>query len=219
MAAQAAQAWVHTLQPAPTSFADLGFGSHTLAPYFANSSIQYIGVDIFKPLIEKHRAQYPQHTWKYKDLIYEPDPLPGDIWYANQVLNGWSFEDQSVFFRQFLKSKARFLLLNTNPTIHHNTNTILREVPRPCNFEAAPYSLPKPSELIYTDPKSGEQLAVWTRVQILEWLFEAKFMREHTTEDPTKHKGFGNSDSTAPVPSFLANNLPLRSRTIHDHRG
>jgi hypothetical protein len=93
---------------------DLGCGDFRCGSLiYKGLPVAYIGLDVYRPLIESLQAEYPEFQFRHLDAFMEPDQIPsGDLCILKDVLQHWSNQDITVFLDSVIRSrKFRWILI------------------------------------------------------------------------------------------------------------
>jgi hypothetical protein len=98
------------------SMLDAGCGDFTWMPLVLErlpNDFRYVGGDIVRELVERHRQEYPQHEFKVIDFVV--DELPRcDLIFCRDVVQHLPVKDALKVLRNFSASGARYLLTTTH---------------------------------------------------------------------------------------------------------
>jgi len=142
------------------------------------STINYLGMDIVKEIIQQNKSKYEKDRMQfdYKDVI--KDQLPqSDLILIRDCFVHFSFEDIHQSLYNIYASKSQYLMMTTfsKQTLNYDITT---GDWRPINFMKPPFNFPEPILSIeeHYDPKfkkeaKGKALAIW-RIDDLKTLFE-----------------------------------------------
>lgn len=180
------------------------------------SGIQYLGVDIVKPLIEKLQNQHTTENivFQYMNVLVDP-PETADLWIARDLLPTLSFSQGREFLRKFLESESPYLAITSIDTTHENRDALPGAF-RWLNVRRAPFHLSEPSHILPdgTQWRKKKFLFVYTRVQILEAVALNPTVQT-TVEVVQQNKPLGTQGKN----DHLVSNVPLRQMNIRAHMG
>ena len=196
-----------------TSILDCGCGNFVWQNAVDWTEIQYLGVDIVKPLIEELLTQHTAENinFLYRNCLTDTEETT-DLWIARDLLPTLSFAQGRQFLKRYLESQSPYLAVTSVESSHENQDALPGSF-RWLDIKKSPYSLPEPE---YCLP-DGEQwrkkkfLYVYTRQQILE----ALALNSATVEVAPPPQPLGNQGKNA----HLVSNVPLRQMSIRDHMG
>ncbi|WP_186755688.1 class I SAM-dependent methyltransferase [Echinicola salinicaeni] len=113
------------------------------------SKIEYLGLDIVKPLIEKLQIEYTSEKnihFKYSNII--EDEIPNaDLVICRDCLVHFSYADIENFIRGLRNSRTKYLL-TTSFSNRLENNDIITGDWRPLNLMIAPFNFGEPVEVI-----------------------------------------------------------------------
>lgn len=128
-----------------------------------NSSYEYIGGDIVKPLIDRHQDEFKNNRLRFVHLDITKHPLPkADVWLCRDCFIHLSNADIKKALHNFLQSDVD-LLITTSYTESDKNIDILTGEHRFLNLELPPFNFPKP-ELYIDDWIEGypvKKLGLW----------------------------------------------------------
>jgi hypothetical protein len=124
--------------------------------------INYIGADIVPELVERNRASYPAFgRFEVIDLVSDELPCVDMIMIRDCFIH-LPNRMVSIAIENVKRSDARYVLVSTYP---HRADNIDIEIGgfRAIDLEKAPFSLPKPLEVIVETEGivSGKSMALW----------------------------------------------------------
>jgi 2-polyprenyl-3-methyl-5-hydroxy-6-metoxy-1,4-benzoquinol methylase len=148
------------------SILDAGCGDFNWMRTVNLGGINYIGVDVVEPLIQRNQKMYGagHRTFLIADIT--TDPLPSaDIVLCRECLIHLPNAQVAMALQNFRAAGAKYLLATTNPAITENVD-IWPGSFRPINLEIAPFNLPKPIRTILDGAKGSDlensRLGLWT---------------------------------------------------------
>lgn len=146
---------------------DLNWMQHVLPTL----DIDYIGVDIVKPLIEANREMFGNSRTSFMHLDLINDALPrADLLICRDCLPHLSFENTDKFLTNFVQSGIPYLLTTTHfPTSDFSNMDIQTGDFRMINLFAAPYNFPiNPPAVIedWVEPFPKRQMYLWSAEQV-----------------------------------------------------
>ena len=127
--------------------------------------VEYTGGDISKDMVNYCNEHYPEYSIIHHDCT--TDMLPDvDCILSSEVLIHLSNSDKLKFFKNFIRSQSKFLLMTTDPCCDYNDEISLtgphKDFPfAPVNWKLKPWCFPDP---IYTIP--DQNLHLWSRDQL-----------------------------------------------------
>ena len=198
------------------SILDCGCGDWTWMSHVDLSNVEYLGVDIVDPLLEYLQTNYAKGTsiqFQKMDVMEDP-PETADIWLVRDLLCLYPVSSYGVFFKRFLESGSKYIALTSVETEEPNDAGILG-IWRKLNLKTPPFGLDTP---IYsmTDGKQWNKqksLCVFTREQIQQWIDTQQ------TNSISEVLPQNSSVDTRDMNAYRLSNIPLRLRSLHDHRG
>jgi hypothetical protein len=101
------------------SMTDLGCGDFQWMPaVLAATGVCYTGLDVYEPLLARHRAQFPQHRFQELDVsVADPGQIPeADLYLAKDVLQHWPDRTITAFLSRFFAARPAAHLLVANCT-------------------------------------------------------------------------------------------------------
>jgi len=129
--------------------------------------IQYIGADIVRPIIDNNCKRYGRPGRKFLHLNLISDILPeADLIFCRDCLVHLSYADIVLALKNVHRSGARYFATTTFPSRTENRDIQTGDW-RVLNFQAAPFLLPEPLEVINKECTevggiySDKSLAVW----------------------------------------------------------
>lgn len=195
------------------SVLDCGCGTTHLHTLFQDMpTIQYLGVDIVKPLIANLQTNQTTTNCKfqYMDIFRDP-PETADVWIARDFLNLYPDFQYTLFFQQFLKSGSLYLALTSIDTTTENSVGVLG-IQRKLNLQAPPYSMPEPIASLLDGQQwfFTKKLLVFSRSQIESWVATLATPLEFPLQD-----SYDTQDRNA----HLTTNIRLRDVKLGDRMG
>jgi hypothetical protein len=113
------------------------------------NSVDYIGADIVKELIQKNSEEYARDGVRFQHLNLIKDKLPRvDLIFCRDCLVHLSFTDIFLALENLCNSQSKYFLTTTF-TGRKNNHDIVTGEWRPLNLRLAPFMLPKPLNIIY----------------------------------------------------------------------
>jgi SAM-dependent methyltransferase len=110
---------------------------------------KYFGLDIVQHVVEENQRRFGDASHQFTVADLTSDTLPtADAILCRDCLVHVSFEDAEQILRNFRRSGATWLLVNTYPTVLHNHNQLTGLRWRKLNLQLPPYNFPEPTELI-----------------------------------------------------------------------
>lgn len=123
---------------------DVPCGDFTWMERVDLDGIEYIGGDIVRSIIEANQREKAAEGRRFIELDLTRDPLPdADVLLCRDCLVHLSYANISRVFENLRRSHIRYLLMTSFPGRGDNENVEDGDW-RPLDFEAAPFSLPKP---------------------------------------------------------------------------
>ncbi len=111
-------------------------------------SVDYIGADIVKEMVQNNREKYERANLHFQHLNLISGELPKvDLVFCRDCLVHFSFTDILLALRNIYTSGSKYLLTTTFPS-RRNNHDIVTGSWRPLNLEIAPFNLPKPLKVI-----------------------------------------------------------------------
>ncbi len=145
---------------------DMNWFKHLLE----STSIEYIGADIVRSLIDEHKKNFSEDSTLFLHLDVTKDFLPNaDIWLCRDCLIHFSNKDIKKALTQFLNSSIPYLLTTSYTESTDNFNIQTGEH-RYLNLELPPFNFPKP-DLYLDDWVEGyevKKLGLWRKETIIE---------------------------------------------------
>jgi hypothetical protein len=137
----------------------------------STTSINYIGGDIVKPLIQQLSETYSSKTVRFLHLDITKSPLPqADLMICRDCLAHLSFADTRAMLVNFFSSGIPYLLTTTHTNVGAFQNhDIATGDYRLIDLYSAPFNFPhEPSAIIedWVPPTSEKTMCLWTRDQI-----------------------------------------------------
>lgn len=137
-----------------------------------NCELEYLGVDIVEPLIERNSATFGGPAIKFKHMDITKDSFPdADLMICRDCLFHLSFADTEAVLSRFIDSNIAFLLTTThvNDPPFDNEDIDSGDFRR-INLFGYPFDFPRDplariDDWNGTDPR--KELCLWSRVQIL----------------------------------------------------
>ena len=123
---------------------DVPCGDFTWMERVDLDGIEYIGGDIVRSIIESNQQEKAAKGRQFLELDLTRDALPdADVLLCRDCLVHLSYANISRVFENVRRSKIRYILMTSFPGRGDNKNVEDGDW-RPLDFEAAPFSLPKP---------------------------------------------------------------------------
>lgn len=134
----------------------------------ALGAIDYLGVDIVEPLIERNRSRFPGPRRRFLALDITRDPLPAaDLLLCRDALPHLTEEQIFAFLHNFLDSGIPWLLVTQHDVARNERKPA--GLFRPLNLEAAPYRLPPSRRRLADGPQGMKWLALWHHDDLRAW--------------------------------------------------
>jgi hypothetical protein len=135
------------------------------------TSINYVGADIVKPLIQQLNEKYSSKTVKFVHLDITEDALPqADLMICRDCLIHLSFADTRSMLVNFVSSGIPYLLTTTHTNVGAFQNhDIATGDYRLIDLYSAPYNFPHEPLAVIEDwvpPNPERTMCLWTRNQI-----------------------------------------------------
>lgn len=123
---------------------DVPCGDFTWMERLDLSTIEYIGGDIVRSIVESNQQQKTTRGRRFIEIDLIGDELPdADVLLCRDCLVHLSYANISRAFENVRRSKIRYILMTSFPGRGDNKNVEDGDW-RPLDFEAPPFSLPKP---------------------------------------------------------------------------
>lgn len=114
------------------------------------SKVNYLGVDIVKPVIENNNKQYSKENISFNHIDITSDNVlipKSDLIFSRDCFVHLSYNDIIKAIKHFKKSGAKYLLTTT--FVAHKINQDLNsKFWRPINFQNSPFNFPQPIKII-----------------------------------------------------------------------
>ena len=151
-----------------------------------HGSLNYIGGDIVKPLVEKNQANHGDRSIRFVHLDIVRDALPAaDLWFCRDCLIHLSLDDIRSAIRNFLASEIGYLLTTVHSECVENEEIRTGEF-RLLNLELPPFSFPKPA-LTLDDSADGlpkRAMALWSREELESALSQNEYFSAGASVNP-----------------------------------
>lgn len=197
------------------SILDCGCGDWMWMSEVDLSDIEYIGADIVDSLLDYLRSKYKVLNVRFQKMDVMEDPAEtADLWFVRDLLQLYPVSNYNLFFQRFLESESKYIAISSVDTNETNDYGVLG-IWRKLNIKEAPFFLKHP---IYSMP-DGKQwriqkyMHVFSRVQIQTWMDTDPF--RPTVEALPESTPLDTQDMNA----YKLSNIPLRLRSMHDHKG
>lgn len=197
------------------SILDCGCGDWTWMSEVDLSNIDYVGADIVDPLLDYLQTKYKSPNIRFQKLDVMEDPAEtADLWFVRDLLPLYPTSAYKLFFQRFLESDSKYIALSSVESDEPNDSGVLG-IWRRLNIKEQPFSLKHP---IYIMP-DGKQwrrqkyMLVFSRDQIQTWLDTDPF--RPIAEVPQQNTALDTQGMNA----YKLSNIPLRLRSLNDHRG
>jgi hypothetical protein len=199
-----------------TSVVDCGCGDFVWQKTVDWTGIQYLGVDIVKPRIEKLQSEHTTDNtvFQYMNILQDP-PETADLWLARDLLPTLGLTQSKLFLKKYLESQSPYLAITSVESRHDNKDALPGAF-RWLDVRKSPFSFPEPSHIL----PDGDQwrkkkfLYVYTRMQILEAMALNPTVQT-TVEVVQPSKPIGTQGKN----DHLVSNVPLRQMNIRAHMG
>lgn len=123
---------------------DAPCGDFTWMGHVDLSGIDYIGADIVRSIVESNREDHAARGRTFIELDLTRDDLPdADVLLCRDCLVHLSYANVARVFRNVRRSNLRYILMTAFPGRGDNKDVEDGDW-RPLDFEAAPFSFPKP---------------------------------------------------------------------------
>lgn len=136
--------------------------------------MRYVGGDIVPELVERLQQEFasPQRRFERLDIVASPLPQ-ADLLICRDCFIHLSNADVFRALSNFVRSDIGYILATTYRFGRVNPDIATGQF-RAINLQAAPFSLPAPTETIvdYIYPFPPRRLALWSREQLQTWLSE-----------------------------------------------
>lgn len=197
---------------------DIGCGDWSWIQHVNLDSIQYLGIDIVTPLIEKLQNTYTKSNVKFQkmDVLQEP-PETGDLWLCRDFLNILSLQQVSQFFPKFLESKTPYLALTTIET-NEGSSDGTTGIQRSLDLFQPPFLMPEPLHTLLDGCQwfRPHLLLVFERTDIEQWWEHAQHRFKQTTLAVEPRNKVADTQGTI---SPLQSNILLKNYPIRAHMG
>lgn len=185
---------------------DCGCGDWSLMSETDLSSIEYIGADTNEEILDMIIAKYSATNIVFQktDILSDP-PQEADLWICRDFLGLYDYINIKEIIQRFLESKTKFIAL-TSIDDKDNTDGSIGAL-RPINLKKAPFFLKRPIQTL----SDGQQwfckktIMVYSREQIESWMDMEPFSQQQKEPEEEANE-------------FRGKNIPLRMRTIQEHR-
>jgi hypothetical protein len=135
------------------------------------TGIEYIGGDIVPSIVEANQRQYANEARRFVQLDLTRDLLPdADVLLCRDCLVHLSYANIRAVFANLGRSKIRYVLMTSFPGRRDNYDVADGDW-RALDFEAAPFSLPKPSLTIVEE--CVEEEGSYADKSLVAWPVEA----------------------------------------------
>ena len=127
-----------------------------------NDDLQYIGADIVKDLINKNLKDYKTKNINFSELDITIDNLPdADLMICRDCLIHLSFDSINSFFKNFLKSDIKYILMTSYKLKDEKKKIINLDIPdgeyREIDLSEPPFSLSEPCQKILDKDEQNKQ--------------------------------------------------------------
>jgi hypothetical protein len=107
----------------------------------------YFGVDIVHEIAASNAREHGSEKRIFTQGDLTRDPLPkADLVLCRDCLVHLSFSDIGAVLRNFRKTGAKYLMVNTYESVRRNRNQFTMTMWRKLNMQLAPFSFPPPIE-------------------------------------------------------------------------
>ena len=198
-----------------TSILDCGCGDWAWMSAVDLTNIDYLGVDIVDPLLDYLQTNFTKPNIRFQKMDVMEDPAEtADLWFVRDLLPLYPTESYKLFFERFLESNSKYIAITTVDAEEPNDPGILG-IWRKLNLFLAPFYLKHP---LHTLPdgyqwRRQKNMFVFSREQIQTWLDTDPF--KPIAAVPVSNTLHDTQDMNA----YKLSNIPLRLRSLHDHRG
>ena len=153
----------HTLLDAPCG--DFGW-----MQYVDLGGIEYIGGDIVPSIVEENQRRYANASRRFVQLDLTRDKLPdASVLLCRDCLVHLSYANIRAVFANIARSKIRYVLMTSFPGRRDNYDVADGDW-RALDFEAPPFSLPKPSLTIVEE--CAEEEGAYSDKSLVAWSVE-----------------------------------------------
>ena len=197
------------------SILDCGCGDWNWMSLVDLSNIDYLGVDIVDPLLDYLQTKFTKPNIRFQKMDVMEDPSESaDVWFVRDLLCLYPFISYSLFFTRFLESNSKYIALSTVDSDEQNDPGILG-IWRRLNIKEPPFTLKHPIYIMTDGKQWGRQkyILVFSRDQIQTWMDTEPF--KTTSEAPPSSIPLDIQGMNA----YKLSNIPLRLRSLNDHRG
>jgi hypothetical protein len=197
------------------SILDCGCGDWSWMSEVDLTNIEYIGVDIVDPLLDYLQTKYKFPNVRFQKMDVMEDPAEtADLWFVRDLLPLYPTSTYTHFFQRFLESNSKYIALTSIETDEPNDTGVLG-IWRTLNLREAPFSLKHPISILPDGKQWRRQkyMLVFSRDQIQTWMDTDPF--RPIVEAPPQSTPHDTRDMNA----YKLSNIPLRLRSLHDHRG
>ncbi len=197
------------------SILDCGCGDWTWMSDVDLSDIQYIGVDIVDPLIDYLQSKFSKPGIRFQKMDVMEDPSEtADVWFVRDLLCLYPSSSYSLFFQRFLESNSNYIAISSIDTDEPNDIGIMG-IWRRLNLKSAPFALKHPIHILLDGKQWNRQkyMFVYSKDQIQTWFDTDPF--RPIPEAPLQSTPVDTRDMNA----YKLANIPLRLRSMNDHRG
>lgn len=123
------------------SLLDIPCGDYNWMQHVKTDNINYIGADIVKNLLISN-SKYSSKNVHFVECDIRSDPLPvADVIFCRDCLVHLNTHDIHLALQNIAKSKAKYVILTTFPSIKKNIELIHPHIWRPLNMSIAPFNL------------------------------------------------------------------------------
>lgn len=159
-----------------TRVVDLGCGDFRVGQLLAAPTIDYTGVDVVGPLIERNTREFARNAVRFVHLDITADPLPpGDVCLIRQVLQHLSNDQVQIILRKALR-QYRYVIVTEHmpaqgPWVRRNVDKPHGSDTRIADdsglfLDAEPFNVPVQSILLRMDvprplKRPGEQIVTF----------------------------------------------------------
>jgi len=170
------------------SILDAPCGDFNWIKSILNKNLKYIGGDIVKNLIDKNNNNYKNENINFIPLDITTDKLPkADLMICRDCLIHLSFKNINLFFKNFINSDIKFLLLTSYKLKDYKQKITNLDITdgefREIDLSEHPFSLTKPIfEILDKDEQSKTSgyncyLNMYTKKQIQDLFIEKKLKK------------------------------------------
>ncbi len=148
---------------------DAPCGDYNWFRHVNRDSIDYIGGDIVKELIEDN-SKYTNENTKFIHLDIIKGELPeADLWFCRDVLLHFPYDMIFELLRNFARSDIPYLLVSTYYTYSENMD-IPAGASRPINLEVEPFNFPPPDDYVEDENigRRQKRMGLWRRETIAD---------------------------------------------------